>query len=74
MTKTKESTATAKEAFVVNNNQTVDTHEDHGHVHGPHCNHHHHALTPVMRSAPKIGRNDPCSCGSQKKFKKCCGQ
>jgi SEC-C motif-containing protein len=21
----------------------------------------------------KIGRNDPCSCGSQKKFKKCCG-
>lgn len=23
--------------------------------------------------AIKIGRNDPCSCGSGKKFKKCCG-
>ncbi len=23
-------------------------------------------------AAPKIGRNDPCSCGSGKKFKKCC--
>jgi len=45
-----------------------------GHVHGPNCNHHHHALTPIERTAPKIGRNDPCSCGSQKKYKKCCGQ
>ena len=25
------------------------------------------------REAPKIGRNDPCPCGSGKKFKKCCG-
>ncbi|MDT1878169.1 hypothetical protein FPK46_29200, partial [Acinetobacter baumannii] len=23
---------------------------------------------------PLIGRNDPCPCGSGKKFKKCCGQ
>lgn len=23
--------------------------------------------------APKVGRNDPCPCGSGKKFKKCCG-
>ncbi|MBC8391880.1 MAG: SEC-C domain-containing protein, partial [Deltaproteobacteria bacterium] len=22
--------------------------------------------------APKVGRNDPCPCGSGKKFKKCC--
>ena len=29
--------------------------------------------TPVQRSEPKVGRNDPCSCGSGKKFKKCCG-
>jgi hypothetical protein len=29
--------------------------------------------TPVVRSSPKIGRNDPCPCGSGKKFKKCCG-
>jgi preprotein translocase subunit SecA len=28
---------------------------------------------PVTRDAPKVGRNDPCSCGSGKKFKKCCG-
>jgi len=23
---------------------------------------------------PQFGRNDPCPCGSEKKFKKCCGQ
>ena len=28
---------------------------------------------PIVRAAPKVGRNDPCSCGSGKKFKKCCG-
>ncbi len=28
---------------------------------------------PVVREAPKIGRNDPCPCGSGKKYKKCCG-
>ncbi len=28
---------------------------------------------PVTRSAPKVGRNDPCPCGSGKKYKKCCG-
>ena len=27
----------------------------------------------VVRNGPKIGRNDPCPCGSGKKFKKCCG-
>jgi SWIM/SEC-C metal-binding protein len=26
-----------------------------------------------IRSGPTIGRNDPCSCGSGRKFKKCCG-
>lgn len=25
------------------------------------------------RGGPKVGRNDPCPCGSKKKFKKCCG-
>jgi SEC-C motif domain protein len=29
---------------------------------------------PVRRSEPKVGRNDPCSCGSGKKYKKCHGQ
>jgi len=28
---------------------------------------------PVKRSQPKVGRNDPCPCGSGKKYKKCCG-
>jgi SEC-C motif domain protein len=28
---------------------------------------------PVPQSAPKVGRNDPCPCGSGKKYKKCCG-
>ena len=27
----------------------------------------------VVRSAAKVGRNDPCPCGSGKKYKKCCG-
>ena len=28
---------------------------------------------PIRRDAPKIGRNDPCTCGSGRKYKKCCG-
>jgi SEC-C motif-containing protein len=27
-----------------------------------------------VRNSPKVGRNDPCSCGSGKKHKKCCGR
>jgi SEC-C motif domain protein len=27
-----------------------------------------------VRTDPKIGRNDPCTCGSGKKYKKCCGK
>jgi uncharacterized protein YecA (UPF0149 family) len=27
----------------------------------------------VVRAGAKIGRNDPCTCGSGKKYKKCCG-
>jgi len=30
-------------------------------------------IDPVKREAPKVGRNDPCPCGSGKKYKKCCG-
>ncbi|MEJ1406980.1 MAG: SEC-C metal-binding domain-containing protein, partial [Candidatus Sedimenticola sp. (ex Thyasira tokunagai)] len=26
----------------------------------------------IVNEAPKVGRNDPCPCGSGKKFKKCC--
>lgn len=48
------------------------------HVHGEHCQHDHdHAETlekpeTFVRTHPKLGRNDPCSCGSGKKYKKCC--
>jgi hypothetical protein len=44
----------------------------HGH------SHHHHGddeepQAPYVRGGPKVGRNDPCPCGSGKKFKKCHG-
>ena len=29
---------------------------------------------PVVRETPRVGRNDPCPCGSGKKFKQCCGK
>ncbi len=35
--------------------------------------HHHHEVQTVVREEPKLGRNDPCTCGSGKKYKKCCG-
>lgn len=28
----------------------------------------------IRYSGPRVGRNDPCSCGSGKKYKKCCGR
>ena len=31
------------------------------------------ASAPVRRDGAKVGRNDPCPCGSGKKYKKCCG-
>jgi len=31
-------------------------------------------IEPIRREAPKVGRNDPCPCGSGKKYKRCCGQ
>jgi preprotein translocase subunit SecA len=44
-------------------------HHHHGHAHG----HHHHApQATIRRAAPKVGRNDPCPCGSGQKHKKCC--
>ena len=32
------------------------------------------APRPFVRNEPKMGRNDPCPCGSGSKFKKCCGK
>jgi preprotein translocase subunit SecA len=31
-------------------------------------------IPAVRRETPKVGRNDPCPCGSGKKFKNCCGR
>jgi preprotein translocase subunit SecA len=46
-------------------------------VHGPDCDHDHEhdhpPVTPYRREEPKVGRNDPCFCGSGKKYKKCHG-
>jgi len=32
------------------------------------------AVNAPAKSVPKVGRNDPCPCGSGKKYKKCCGR
>ena len=32
------------------------------------------APQPYHKEGPKVGRNDPCPCGSGKKYKKCCGK
>jgi len=29
---------------------------------------------PLKREVPKVGRNEPCPCGSGKKYKSCCGR
>ena len=44
----------------------------HGHSHHHH-DHDHEVQAPYVRESPKVGRNDPCPCGSGKKFKKCHG-
>ena len=43
------------------------------HTHREGEDHHHHKPQQVVREAAKIGRNDPCTCGSGRKYKKCCG-
>jgi SEC-C motif-containing protein len=71
------------------NGETLDHHEvakfrknKHGqwlfvsgdaHTHKEGESHHHEKIETQVRAEPKIGRNDPCTCGSGKKYKKCCG-
>ena len=31
-------------------------------------------IETVVNERPKVGRNEPCPCGSNLKFKKCCGR
>ncbi|MFC2821232.1 MAG: preprotein translocase subunit SecA [Spirochaetales bacterium] len=38
------------------------------------ANDHARTSVQVVRSTPKVGRNDPCPCGSGKKYKNCCGK
>ncbi|MFN0058846.1 MAG: SEC-C metal-binding domain-containing protein [Planctomycetota bacterium] len=43
----------------------------------PHHGHHHHQhapTKPITNRAEKVGRNDPCPCGSGRKFKQCCAK
>jgi preprotein translocase subunit SecA len=49
----------AEEAITVNGNLEQNAPEIH--------------LQPAVRTTPKIGANDPCPCGSGKKYKKCHG-
>jgi preprotein translocase subunit SecA len=67
--------SSTKEVKLGEEGHNEEDHGHHGHVHGPNCNHghSHEALKPIVRDAPKVGRNDPCICGSLKKYKKCCG-
>jgi preprotein translocase subunit SecA len=44
------------------NNPTVDTPEEEA------------VKQPVVNKGPEVGRNDPCPCGSGKKYKNCCGK
>ena len=44
------------------NNPTVDTTEGEA------------VKQPVVNKGPEVGRNDPCPCGSGKKYKNCCGK
>ena len=48
-------------------------HPDHAKV-CSHDHHHHPRQEPLRRTAPKIGPNEPCPCGSGKKYKRCCKQ
>lgn len=43
-------------------------------VHHDHGGHEHERGETFVREMPKVGRNDPCPCGSGKKFKACCAR
>ncbi len=52
----------------------VPTPEDDYDTSGPEPGEPRRAVDPIINQSPKVGRNDPCPCGSGKKYKKCCGQ
>jgi hypothetical protein len=58
------------EDFVADDEELVEEDQDYDHdCDDPHCG---HEGVTVRRESPKVGRNDPCPCGSGKKYKKCC--
>lgn len=62
------------ELEIKENSESHEHNQEHTHSH----EHHHHdgccgsAQQPIVRDDSKVGRNDPCACGSGKKYKKCC--
>jgi len=64
--------------------QVIEDGEEQKHTQGPKQTPRRRAVIPVekeaaavnapAKSVPKVGRNDPCPCGSGKKYKKCCGR
>ncbi|MCI1208059.1 MAG: preprotein translocase subunit SecA [Treponema sp.] len=50
------------------------TQAKHTAAHGAMQNHTQGQSVTVRRTTPKVGRNDPCPCGSGKKYKNCCGR
>ncbi len=69
---------TATAAKTLEHDHSHSHSQGHVHVHGDACgcdhdhHHHHHGAPQTPIRVMKVGRNDPCPCGSGKKYKKCC--
>lgn len=65
------------EQHMADDQEADEAHNHHQHGHAvaasPHVNGNGQATQPTSGAASKVGRNDPCPCGSGKKFKKCHG-
>jgi len=62
----------ALEANLAEFERAVRTGDPHGHAHAAPAGA--PPARPIVNRAPKVGRNDPCPCGSGKKFKACCAR
>jgi uncharacterized protein YecA (UPF0149 family) len=51
--------------MLVDGQRTIETHGD-----APEAGQ--KGQAPIQRAGPRVGRNDPCPCGSGKKYKNCC--
>jgi preprotein translocase subunit SecA len=51
--------------------QTVETHGESPSASGGQGGAVQNPTAPIVRAGPRVGRNDPCPCGSGKKYKKC---